>query len=122
MVEIGNVNILGSVYAITKKDYEEDPYFEKHMADGYCSFNTHQIVVCDMKTFDEWAEESDEAIANQLKATLRHEIVHAYLFESGLAANTDNTQAGWALHEEMVDWIALQGVKIYNTWKEVGAV
>lgn len=27
-----------------------------------------------------------------------------------------------AKNEEMIDWIALQGVKIYDAWKAVGAV
>ena len=28
----------------------------------------------------------------------------------------------WTQYEELVDWIALQGVKIYDAWKAVGAV
>ena len=43
----------------------------------------------------------------QEKKNLRHEIVHAFLFESGLAENSE-----WAYNEEMVDWIAKQGPKI----------
>ena len=56
-----------------------------------------------------------------MKTTLRHEIVHAFLGESGLSANSNETDA-WARNEEMVDWIAIQGPKIWKAWKEVGAV
>ncbi len=56
-----------------------------------------------------------------MKATLRHEIVHAFLGESGLSANSNESDA-WARNEEMVDWFALQGPKIYKAWQEAGAV
>ena len=47
----------------------------------------------------------------------RHEIVHAFLFESGLAENSE-----WAQNEEMVDWIAKQGPKLIKAWQEAGAL
>jgi hypothetical protein len=33
-----------------------------------------------------------------------------------------NGDIGWAKNEEMVDWFALQGPKIYAAWKEAGAI
>ena len=36
------------------------------------------------------------------KKVIRHELVHAFLFESGLSVNS------WADNEEIVDWIAIQ--------------
>ncbi len=49
--------------------------------------------------------------------TLRHEIVHAFLYESGL-----NNSSDWARNEEIVDWIAVQGLKIVKAWKEAGVL
>lgn len=48
---------------------------------------------------------------------VRHEIVHAFLKESGLDCNSD-----WARNEEIVDWIALQGPKIMAAWTEAGCI
>ena len=56
-----------------------------------------------------------------MKQTLRHEIVHAFLGESGLSNNSNSIDA-WARNEEVVDWFAIQGPKIYKAWQEAGAV
>ncbi|MFD1464645.1 hypothetical protein ACFQ4L_00875 [Lapidilactobacillus mulanensis] len=42
----------------------------------------------------------------------RHELIHAFLCESGLAENSD-----WAQNEEVVDWIARQFPKLFETFK-----
>ncbi|WP_461218455.1 hypothetical protein [Lapidilactobacillus salsurivasis] len=41
------------------------------------------------------------------RKTLRHELIHAFLYESGLDANSE-----WARNEEIVDWIAIQFPKL----------
>lgn len=46
--------------------------------------------------------------------TLRHEIVYAFLHESGLSSNSE-----WAMNEEIVDWIALQLPKIISICNEL---
>ena len=57
-----------------------------------------------------------------LKKNLRHEIIHAFLFESGLSSNTNCCIGAWAEYEEMVDWIAIQFPKILKVFKEVGCI
>ena len=52
---------------------------------------------------------------------LRHEIVHAFLFESGLAESSFSTDA-WAKNEEMIDWIAFTGPKIVAAWQKAGCM
>lgn len=47
----------------------------------------------------------------------RHEIIQAFLCESGLAENST-----WAQGEEMVDWFAKQAPKLIKAWKEAGAL
>lgn len=49
---------------------------------------------------------------------LRHELIHAFLFESGLDANSNGIEA-WASNEEMVDWIAIQMPKIIAAYDYV---
>ena len=47
---------------------------------------------------------------------LRHEIVHAFLIESGMF------QASWGGNEDIVDWIALQIPKMVDAMKSVGCL
>lgn len=54
-----------------------------------------------------------------MKKTLRHEIIHAFLTESGLHGNTYNVDGGWAMNEEMVDWFAIQSPKIMRVFEEL---
>lgn len=52
---------------------------------------------------------------------LRHEIIHAYLIESGLNENANSVEH-WSINEEMVDWFALQAEKIFKTYKELNII
>lgn len=53
-----------------------------------------------------------------MKKQLRHELIHAFLYESGLSFNSAATGA-WAAEEEIVDWIAIQFPKIYEACAEL---
>lgn len=114
------INILGTYYTVIVKKSGEDPSFEEH--DGYCNSYAKEIVVCDLRSRDEWKDEPDRTVAEAQKRILRHEIVHAFLDESGLAQNASDTDGAWARNEEMVDWIAIQGEKIHKAWKEAEAI
>ena len=111
------IDILGTEYEIIKKPYEEDSLFEKNSWVGYCDEVLKKIVICDMKTYPGWEEKSDETILTEEKICLRHEITHAFLNESGLSYSSLNYSGGWAKNEEMVDWFAIQGEKIYKCWQ-----
>lgn len=106
------VNILGEQYTITQS--HNDPRLEN--IDGFCDETTKEIVV---ETYE--GDDGKPGIKGQLdiqrKKNVRHEIVHAFLFECGLAENSP-----WAQNEELVDWIAIQGPKIWKAWQEAGAV
>lgn len=55
------------------------------------------------------------------REVLRHEIIHAFLYESGLDA-CSNSAENWANNEEMVDWFAIQYPKIFKVFREQGLV
>lgn len=116
------INILGTEYSIIIKKYRDDEVFERRSIDGYHDGLTKQIVCCDMSTYKNWEHEAQETIEAAQKETLRHEIVHAFFHESGLADSSFSVDGAWAKNEEMVDWIALQGPKIYKAWKEADAL
>ena len=114
------VNILGTPYEINVKKYDEDEAFNQLI--GYCDGYTKEIVVCDMRTHKDFTTEKTETCLACQKATLRHEIVHAFLDESGLMSSACEVVGAWCKNEEMVDWIALQGIKIYKAWQEADAI
>lgn len=116
------VNVLGTAYEIIVKKYEDEEVFARRGIDGFCDGYLKHIVICDMKTYKGWEHEDKKTANVAQKATLRHEIVHAFLTESGLADSSAQYSIGWAKNEEMVDWIALQGLKIYAAWKEAKAI
>lgn len=117
------VNVLGADYLIFLKNFQDDEAFEKKSIDGYCDGFAKKIVVCDLTTKEDWKREEKATIDVCQKQILRHEIVHAFLNESGLQANArSNNDISWAYNEEMVDWIALQGLKIYKAWESVDAI
>ena len=65
-------------------------------------------------THPEYKQRPPEFLREYGKQLMRHEIVHAFLSESGLSANALSPDGAWALNEEMVDWFAIQGPKIVS--------
>lgn len=105
------VNVLGTEYEIiTDVQEEDDVRLERMGADGYCDFTTKKIVIGDMSPDDYTFE--DMKIYE--KKVIRHELVHAFLHESGL-----DTSSGWARDETIVDWIALQFSKMGKIFEEL---
>lgn len=113
---VSNLLILGTQYTVLLKSYDEDKEFHTNNRIGYCSELEKEIVICDMATYPGWKDETLFTIRTQQKATFRHETLHAYLYESGLSYSSLQTDA-WARNEEMIDWFALQGPKICETWE-----
>lgn len=105
-------DILGTKYSIYFYNSNQDSALKS--CDGYCDFTSKKIVV---KRSKELEDELDDFAAYRRKI-LRHEIVHAYLGESGLRSNFMHPEYG---HDEtMVDWIAIQFPKMYKTFEELG--
>lgn len=72
------VHILGTRYSI--RIIDEDDYRYDREADGWCDPSVKEILIFNYK---QSAESVKDLIAYQ-KKVLRHEIVHAFLYESGL--------------------------------------
>lgn len=107
------VNILGTEYTIEERTESEDASLKED--DGYCDKTTKLIVItkktdeCDLGDFEVYR-----------RKILRHEIVHAFLFESGLHENFTHPTHG---HDELyVDWIAVQFPKMLEVFKKVGCL
>ena len=100
------VNILGSEWTIEWRTKEEDPHLVE--CDGYCDYTIKTMVIC----WTDWDGMNYNNMAVYTAKVVRHEMVHAMLFESGLDSNTNKD---WARNEEMVDWIAYQLPKLSDT-------
>lgn len=114
------VNILGTEYSIHKKTYEEEPCLKENHWGGYCHPLEKEIVLLDLDKTEAWNKESQTARDISIKETLRHEIIHAFLNESGLQDNAGQPSGAWSKNEEMVDWFAIQSPKIFKVYEELG--
>lgn len=109
MKESAKVNILGVVYTIYDEVSVKDD-IRITDCDGVTDFTTREILIAEMNS----APNSWKKLDIYKKRTIRHEIVHAVLFESGLDHNTE-----WARNEEVVDWIAIQFPKLLDIFKDI---
>ena len=74
------VNILGTPYEIIVKKYDEEEAFERRSICGFSDEYSKVIVVCDMKTYKGWEHETEKSAIEAQKRTVRHEIVHAFMY------------------------------------------
>ncbi len=116
------VNILGTPYVIRYVDPGEDAYMDDNEIGGYCAFYSKEIVILNVEKKADWKNESPERVADEKCRTLRHELIHAFLDESGLAWNSFPAQRAWARNEEMVDWFAIQMPKLLEAFRAAGCL
>jgi len=108
-------NILGSEWTVKFGTVEEYPNLED--MDGYTDSSTREIIVDDMKSQQDMPG-SKKNMEEYKKQVVRHEIIHAFLCESGLDTNSGACD-NWAINEEMVDWFAIQSPKIFKAFNEL---
>ena len=101
------INALGTQYNVTKeifKDADED---------GYCDYTSKEICI---------RKDNYYGVGNFYylqQKQLRHEIIHAFLAESGLQSNVKHSDE-FGHDETMVDWIAIQWHKIEKVFDKLG--
>jgi len=110
MQKVKTVDVLGVPYAIIKGDRSKDPSLDK--ADGYCDHTIKTCVIDEFLKTDNSVADLDE----YKKQVTRHELIHAFLFESGLGCES------WGCNEEIVDWIAFQFPKMLRAFEEADAL
>ena len=110
------VDILGTRYNISEKTFEQDPYLKENGFCGYCAELAKEIILLDINA-DVYKDLSEEEKIENRKHILRHEIIHAFLNESGLSQDANQWNGAWPKNEEMVDWIAIQFPKILKAYQ-----
>ena len=99
------VNILGTDYEIKYETRMENPKLIN--ANGLCEFWAKKIIIDKIEP----DPNNYENITEFEKKVIRHEIIHAFLGESGLRQYRDD--------ETLVDWFAVQFHKIEEVFKEL---
>ena len=102
------INILGTDYTIEYRHEKDDVRLED--CNGYCETYSKKLIV---KIYEDDVQNC-EKIELLSDKTLRHEVIHAFLYESGLSVSSE-----WATNETIVDWIALQLPKMIGVCNEL---
>lgn len=110
------VDILGEKWTIMILSAEEDRALKK--LGGYTDESVRLIVVNDFNK-EKNGKLSLKDIDILQEKVLRHEIIHAFLIESGLSSDSNGCDS-WSENEEMVDWFAFQLPKIVAICQEAG--
>lgn len=103
--------ILGRDYVIREATPGTDPVLVHN--DGYCDAS---VGVCVINALEQREPDSLQDMNAYKRKVMRHEIIHAFLAESGLQGHCD-----WAC-KEMVDWLAVQFPKIAGVFSTTGCM
>lgn len=107
------IKILGTKYTIEEHIRCEDENLRD--CDGYCDKSIKLIVIakktaeCEISDYEEYK-----------RKIMRHEIIHAFLFESGLHENFEHPHFGY--DETFIDWVAVQYPKMLKVFKKAGCI
>jgi hypothetical protein len=108
-----SVMVLGTKYKIFYETEDKQPKMKGN--DGYCEAVAKEIHIAK----DLFVPRDDPLLLKDLaeygRTVIRHEIVHAFFIESGLAQNSS-----YADNEELVDWIARQFPKMTECFEKAG--
>lgn len=100
------VNILGTEYTIEPRELRDEDI------DGFTD-NTSKLIV--IRSDNENNVGDFEYLK---KKQLRHEIIHAFMSESGLQCNWQHIEQ-FGHDETTVDWFAIQSTKIFKVFQEL---
>lgn len=100
--------IQGEEWTIKYKTMQEDPNLQN--CNGYTDHTIRTIIVEDLQE----EQDSLKDLVSYTKRVTRHELIHAFLDESGLRQCSD-----WARNEEMVDFFATQYPKLMKIFNEL---
>ena len=115
---ITKIDILGTEYTIKIVDTDYNPVLEE--VGGYTDGSIKTIVILSKESHMK-SEFCVSNIDDVMDLVLRHEIIHAFLIESGLNGNGSFAEH-WETNEEMVDWMAIQFPKILRVFIELKCI
>lgn len=112
------VVILGSAWTLKIVNKEDDPRFKTLNCDGFCDWSAKTMWVSNFGS--DIKEYNISCPTTHIEHCIRHELVHAFMFESGLASDWEHKyEVGQ--DETTVDWIAWQLLKMHFAYLEITA-
>ena len=105
-MEKQTVNILGTEYTIELRELKDEDI------DGFTD-NTSKLIVIRSDNANNVGD-----FEYLQKKQLRHEILHAFMSESGLQCNWQHIEQ-FGHDETTVDWFAIQSPKIFKVFQEL---
>lgn len=105
------VPVLGEQWVLQIVSKEKEPRFERLNCDGFCDWTTRQMIVRSFNKDDDFSVRDPRA---SMLHSIKHELVHAFMFASGLAADWEH-KSEFGQEETVVDWIAWQMEKMAKT-------
>lgn len=100
------INVLGTEYAIKLRQLDNEDI------DGFTD-NTSKLIVIRSDNYNKVGN-----FAELQKKQLRHEIIHAFLSESGLQCNWQHIEQ-FGHDETTVDWFTIQSPKIFKIFTDL---
>lgn len=114
-IEKTYIEIMGSMWTVVSRTDAEDKKLDG--ISGYTDHTAKMIVLLD----EEPDVNSVSDLHSRLQSTIRHEIIHAFLYECGLWADS-SAHEHWVMNEEMVDWFALKLPEIQRACERANAM
>lgn len=109
------LTILGSEWTMRIATIEEEPILAN--ADGITDWSTKTMLIKAKQGESEFPLADFQSYQKEVR---RHEIVHAYLFESGLGNDFCHPEYG---HDETtIGWMAIQIPKMMETFRRADAL
>lgn len=109
------VDVLGTEYKVYLDVSDTEDSMLKE-CDGYCDKTSKRIAICDC------IGTNLDCVEDYKKYCLRHELVHAFMFESGIGGCVTWDIEGQEHPEHMVEWIAMQFPKMVKAFQTAGAL
>ena len=104
------VEILGTKYNVKIMTEEDEPRLKT--CDGFADKTSYLIAVGDN------SENGNlDKPLEYLKKVIRHEVIHAFMFESGLESEWKHEQ--WGHDETVIDWFAIQMPKMIPVIEQI---
>ena len=106
-----DVDVLGTIYHIVFAGEEEYPALKDELI-SFTDTEEKEIVLGNGFALNHSSFQA---------AVIRHEVLHAFIFESGLGENARESDNVFA-DEEVVDWFALQFPKLMEAYDTLGVL
>ena len=108
------INVLGTEYTILFDVPDEE------MPEGADGCMDHSIRTIKIGKFEQ-DRNSVRDLSEYRRKVLRHEIIHAFFYESGMWNNSGVSDC-WGMDETITDWIAIQFPKMLKAFEEAGCI